>query len=288
MNAPAKVALGLFVAAGALTAYILLNRESKPAPMPATMTLAAPAPTKQSGEPAANGPTVVAIASTPAAPAPSPTPVRPPGTPDPRDPENQPRSFLVRDFRNLDALPAGFKLEGIQLTPDGFQLLPPEAGKENLPRQGVLYSPSEPLDFPSNAVTPLWLENLPDGTDMFAEFQVSPDGETWGPWQWVVVDEDSMGQMSPTMHDGSPNPNAEFTPGGIYHWGDLQYQFTRYRFTLTSESAESPTLGAFRMFYQDSTLGEGQLAQPNVNIPTPTPVSYTPPADDVVVPTPEG
>lgn len=187
----------------------------------------------------------------------------PPEYPEPEglDPEMQPRQFYVRDFRGIESVPAGFQTHNLELTNSGFRLLPPEPGKENEPRMGILESPIEAFDFPSNAVAPLWMENIPDGTDVVVEFQVSPDASNWGAWQHVGVDEDSDGQMNEYYPDGRPNPNYGYTPGGVYVWGDLQWMYVRYRATLYSDGPESPELAAFRLFYQDSTLGEGYLAQ---------------------------
>lgn len=179
------------------------------------------------------------------------------------DPENQPRAFMTMDFRNLELPPPGYRLENVVLSPEGFTLPPPEPGKENQPRMGVIESPPQMFDFFSNAVAPLWKENLPDGTDMFVEMSVSPDGIHWGPWQWVEIDEDSAGQISPTYPDGRPNPNYGYTPGTMLAWGLTQWGYVRYRVRLYSEGPAAPVLSAFRLFYQDSTLGEGRVATPD-------------------------
>ncbi|MGB9691357.1 MAG: hypothetical protein ACPL7D_04235 [Candidatus Sumerlaeaceae bacterium] len=178
------------------------------------------------------------------------------------DPENQPRAFMAMDFRNLESPPPGYRLENVVLSPEGFTLAPPEPGKENVPRIGIIESSPHMMDFFSNAVAPLWKEQLPDGTDLFVEMSVSPDGIHWGPWQWVEIDEDSAGQISPTYPDGRPNPNYGYTPGTMLAWGLTQWGYVRYRVRLYSEGPASPVLSAFRLFYQDSTLGEGQVATP--------------------------
>jgi hypothetical protein len=178
------------------------------------------------------------------------------------NPEQQPRAFMTTDFRDLAGLPTGFKLENVELTADGFQLKPAAAGAENDPRMGTIESAPQIFDFQSNAVTPMWKENLPDQTDMFIEVSVSPDGQNWGAWQWIDVDEDSVGQIAEFYPDGTPNPNYGYIPGSTMVWGLTQYQYVRYRIQLYSETGESPTLGAFRFYYQDSTLGEGHLATP--------------------------
>ncbi|HPB32456.1 MAG TPA: hypothetical protein PLB62_13460, partial [Candidatus Sumerlaeota bacterium] len=172
------------------------------------------------------------------------------------DPELQPRTYTTWDFRGLAELPDGFKMTNLELTVDGIRLLDAKPGEENEPRSGILESPPEVFDFPSNAVAPLWVEDLPEGTDMFVEVCVSPDGENWGVWHWIEPDEHGMGQISPTYPDGSPNPHYGYMPGNNLAWGNRQWQHVRYRVTLYADAEEkkNPTLGAFRLYYQDSTL----------------------------------
>lgn len=178
------------------------------------------------------------------------------------DVELQPRAFAMNDFRNLTELPEGFTAENLVLTENGLALKPPEPGEEDKPRMGMLESPPQDLDFPSNAVAPLWMEKVPDGGHLFVEMSVSPDGENWSLWDAVEVDDDSVGQIAEFYPDGKPNPNFGYTPGGLLFWGHRQYLYYRYRVTLYSETQSSPLLSAFRVFYQDSTLGEGHIAQP--------------------------
>jgi hypothetical protein len=172
------------------------------------------------------------------------------------DPELQPRAFYVRNFLGSWKLPEGFLAEGIIATPEGLQLAPGEDGL----RQGTILSPAEPFDFPSNALAPLWKENVPEGTDVMVEMQVSPNGEDWGAWQYIGIDNDSHGQIAQFYPDGTPNPNYGHTPGGLLVWGNLQFTHMRYRITMVSENVDTPTIEAFRGFYQDSTMGEGTIA----------------------------
>ncbi len=174
--------------------------------------------------------------------------------------ELQPRAYYERRFGEMAYLPDGFELDGVILGASGIELDPNLEPDEQGIRQGTLVSPPEPFDFPSNAVAPLWEENLPDGTDLVMEVQVSPDGENWGAWQYLSIDNDSYGQMMQYYPDGSPNPNYGYTPGGLLAWGDRQFQSMRYRATLVSSNSSSPLLGAFRLHYQDSTMGEGHIA----------------------------
>ena len=193
------------------------------------------------------------------------------------DPENQPRAWLVADFRGLKEVPPGFKLDGVVLTPEGFQLAPPEPGKENEPRTGFVEAPPQMLNFHSNAVALLWKETIPDSsTDVFAEVAVSPDGKNWGPWQLTEIDDGSYGNISPFFPDGTPNPSYGYTPGGVLAWGLNQYSHMRYRFRLYSEGPHSPTVSGVRVYYQDTTLGQGRLADLNAPTPTPAPDALPP------------
>ena len=177
------------------------------------------------------------------------------------DPEDQPRNFFVLDFMEISDLPEGYTLEDLEFTQDGIKLKPLTPGEEARPRYGVLHSPVLEMDFPSNAVSPLWRQDVTEeGTSVFIEVAVSPDGDNWGLWQPVHYDDDA-GQPTEFYPDGSPNPNYGYTPGGVLCWGMSQYNYFRFRATLYSETEESPSLTGFRLFYQDSTLGKGHVAE---------------------------
>lgn len=194
-----------------------------------------------------------------ATPTPTPEVVEAESEPTPIDPEHQPRKFFVMEFNNLYELPEGYTLENLQLTERGIELLPPKPGEENTPRYGVLYSPPIEMDFASNAISPLWREELPEGTDIFVEVSVSPDGENWGIWHPITPDADS--EIREFYPDGRPNPNYGYTPGGVLCWGLRQWKYFRFKITLYSEVKDSPILSGFRLFYQDSTLGQGYLTK---------------------------
>lgn len=169
----------------------------------------------------------------------------------PFDPEQQPRTTYVMDFREVDSLPPGFKLEGLELTAEGIKLQP---GTD----RGVLTSPDEFTEFPGNSFAPLWRQKLPDGSRIDVELALSPEGATWGPWTRAIADDEAHSDIFPTYPDGSPNPFYGFTPGGAYNWGEERWQAFRYRMVLSREGNESPVLEAVRFYYQDSTLGEGR------------------------------
>jgi hypothetical protein len=185
------------------------------------------------------------------------SPVQPDKTP--FDPEDQPRTFFSTDFKGLSAPPDGYTLEDLEITDKGITLKPLGEGEESKPRYGVLNSPPQEMQFPSNAVSPLWKQEVSDGTSVFVEVSLSPDGDTWGIWHPIHYDEDA-GQPTEFYPDGSPNPNFGYTPGGVLCWGMAQFKYFRYRATLYSETKDSPLLSGFRLFYQDTTLGDGHLA----------------------------
>jgi len=246
-----------------LVGVVLLKQRTPepatPAPPPDEKTLVAapvepPQPVSPTPEPTAIEETVTELAVAPielnGAPTPEPT----------MNPEDQPREFHLLDFRDQTSLPEGFVLDNVVLTDKGFQLPPPEPAEEGAPRFGTLESPAFPLEFPSNAVSPHWLEDLPKGTTVFLEVAVSPDGQNWGIWHPIEPDDD-VAEIGPLMPDGRPNPNAGHTAGGVLFWGFRQYLYYRFRVTLSSEVAETPTLSTFHLYYQDSTLGQGHIAE---------------------------
>ena len=128
-------------------------------------------------------------------------------------------------------------------------------------RVGRITSPGVKMDFASNMLSPLWKAELPDGTELSFELAVSQDGESWGPWNQMDADVDAMGAINPSFPDGRPNPNYGFTPGGILGFGLEKWQWFRYRITLSSDGGASPFVSAVRVFYQDTTLGKGRLAE---------------------------
>jgi hypothetical protein len=182
------------------------------------------------------------------------------------DPNQQPRDFVHMTF-TAGALPAGFEASGTyELTPAGITL-PPATPGDKKPRMAMVESPTLPLNFPSNAVNPLWKENSPDGTEVLVEVALSPDGEKWTDWM-PTTSGHYEGEMSPTYPDGRPNPNYGYTAGDMTFYGLKQFQYFRYAMTLYSENEASPVVSDFRLFYQDSTMGDGQIAQPGAPEPT--------------------
>ena len=177
---------------------------------------------------------------------------------DPKNPETQPRAWYTGEFNGSTNL-QGFSLEGLDLTENGLMLSQTQEGTANY---GVLESPPQKMEMLSNAVTPYWSEFIPERSDVVMELALSPDGTTWSDWMVAHPDADSVGQISEFRGDGSPNPNYGYTPAGTFAFGNNQFGYFRYRITLYSETAESPIVDSVRFFYQDSTLGEGTLVQP--------------------------
>lgn len=175
------------------------------------------------------------------------------------DPEEQPRTFYIVDYQKSRGFPQGYLTNNVMLTDRGIELA--RDGQDGaLLRSGVVESPTEAMDFSGNALCPLWKEELPEGAKVEVEVAVSPDGIHWGDWHPVEVDDDAEGQIQPYYPDGRSNPNYGFTPGGMMFGDTRLFNYFRFRFTLIAEGEHSPVLSGFRMFYQDSTLGKGRLA----------------------------
>ncbi len=175
--------------------------------------------------------------------------------------EMQPREFFVRDFRHpelYEDILEQYAVDNLRLTRNGFELPPVQAGDEGKPRVGILESPPHRMDFSSNAVSALWKEQLEGDSDIIVELAVSPNGEDWSNWYVAEPDYHSVGNIRETYPDGSPNPNYGFIPSGVMDWGVNTWDYFRYRVTLYAEGDGSPALEAFRLYYQDSTLGNGQ------------------------------
>jgi hypothetical protein len=174
------------------------------------------------------------------------------------DPELQPRTTFVQSFKEMKSLPAGYTAENLVLGAEGIQLAPP-SDPDNPRREGTLTSANQATDFPSNSFAPLWLDKLPDGTEVNLEIAFSPNGTDWGPWSPVIRSDES--EIEPVMPDGSPNPFFGYSMGPLFSWGSDQWDHFRFRVTLSSETAESPTVEAIRIYYQDSTMGDGQTGR---------------------------
>ena len=256
-----------------IIAIIMLVRNHQPPPQP--LPVQNPVESQTTPEPAGD----VADASPEPVATPAPEVTKAPPTPNPNppveatpektpmDPEDQPREHFVIELADISSLPEGYTLDNLQLTDKGIQLMPPKPGEENTPRFGVLESPPEEMVFPGNAISPFWKENLPENTSVFVEVAVSPDGENWSLWNTVMPDTDMASgdeAIGEFRQDGSVNPYYGYTPGGVFFWGMRLYKYFKFRVNLYSETPDSPTLSGFRVFYQDSTLGQGHLAEVNV------------------------
>lgn len=185
-----------------------------------------------------------------------------------RDPNAQPREIYHLSLAGKGNLPSGYEATGdFQLTEEGWTLTPPEAGEEENPRIAMFESPAIQLNFESNAVNPLWKERSPDGTEVLVEVSLSQDGHTWTDWM-PTTSGHYEGDMSPTYPDGRPNPNYGYTLGDMTFYGLKRFQFFRFAMTLYSETADAPVVSDFRLFYQDSTMGDTSMAQEEQTEPT--------------------
>lgn len=272
-NAPRiLVAVAALAVAGGAVYFLLASRREEPA----RITVEAPGRTGTPVAVARIEPTAAAPTNI-APPPPSPTPSQvytlphedaAPTFPAPSptmDPEDQPRNFHVADFTK--GMPEGFTLEGVQWTEKGFQLAPGKAGE---PRTGVVTSAVVTMESPRNSIGPLWKEDLPEGTSVLFEIAISPDGKTWGEWLPLIGDEELTGDIHEFYPDGRPNPHYGYTSPGPMNWAADTWQAFRYRATLSSATEQTPTLEAVRVFYQDSTMGEGRtgdIESQNVFVP---------------------
>lgn len=179
-----------------------------------------------------------------------------------RDPETQPRTYFDQSFSNLTSTPDGFTVVGeeMRLSGLGWTLAPATAGDETRPRSAMVESPVLPLEFPSNAMNPMWREDSPAGTEVLVELALSPDGKNWTDW-FPTTGGHLPQEIPPTYPDGTPNPNYGYQQGDMVFWGLKQHKFFKYAITLYSETGAAPTVTDFRMFYQDSTMGEGAIAE---------------------------
>lgn len=175
------------------------------------------------------------------------------------DPESQPRSFHRTSFRNLDKFPAGFTLTGdyLRLSAQGWTLAPPTEGEEDLPRSGMVESPVFELDFPSNALSSLWKEDVPAGTDVLVELAASPDGVNWTDWYPTTGEHVDDEPVQFNEDTGEPNPNYGYTFGDVAFFGLGKYKYYKYNLMLYSETGDSPVLSDLAIYQQDSTMGDG-------------------------------
>ncbi len=180
------------------------------------------------------------------------------------DPDLQPRKILHITLAGMRTVPDGYETTGdFHLAQGGWTLAPPAPGEEARPRIAMIESPPLTLDFQSNAVNPLWKEVSPDGTEVLVEVSLSQDGANWTDWM-PTTSGHYEGGVSPTFPDGRPNPNYGYTLGDMTFYGLTRFQFFRYAVTMYSETDETPVVSDFRLFYQDSTMGDADLVQTNV------------------------
>lgn len=184
----------------------------------------------------------------------APTSIDSPGTTE--DPESQPREFLTHDFTMGSSALEGHDLQGLAVSAEGLHLA-------DSATEGRLVSPAVELDFPSNAVAILWREQLAEESQLEVELSVSPDGRAWSDWQTVERLPSGHNEIQRVFPDGTPNPNFGFVPGHHHVWGLKQWNYVRYRVVLqrTTRRVDSPLLQAVRIYHQDSTLGQGYVAE---------------------------
>lgn len=266
----------LYVSLGAAALLVLLRYAAPGAPdpsAPASERASAPGPHAEPASP--GGSAQPAMRAPGASPSPDPT-----STPAPRadssagnrvDPTRQPRAFWVVDFQSSDPLKVGYQLEGLESTRAGLTLAAATGAaprhlrtsdRVQAAREGRLTSPAIALDFPANAFTPLWKAELPPDAKFAFDLSVSSDGTTWSRWYDLEPDPDSEGLIEPTMPDGRPNPNHGYVPGRLLALGLTLWSHVRFRVQLSAETPDPVILKSLRLYYQDSTLGQGRTVAP--------------------------
>lgn len=142
--------------------------------------------------------------------------------------DNGPRAYLVEDFTDANKSYDKYKLENVQVTPNGLTLAP---GAE----KGTIESPTMVLQMPSSTTAFLWKQDVPKGSGVKVEMAVSADNQSWSPWYPV----DDMGDdINPLYPDGSPNPNYGYVPGTYVSLGLDLVPFIRYRMTLLQNCSD--------------------------------------------------
>lgn len=137
--------------------------------------------------------------------------------------------------------------------------------EHGLKSSGALESKPLALDFPSNAWVLLWrmspaTANTRSG-ELSAEIALSADGKSWGRWMSISAgDLADAGDIAPKLAGGAPNPSFGFIAGELVTTGTTQWRFVRYRIVRSADGAEAPLIDAARIYYQDTTLGSGRLA----------------------------
>lgn len=174
------------------------------------------------------------------------------------DPDDQPRTFYVADFVENPSVLEGGEFHNAQLTERGIELASDGLDESGI-REGWVISPPVEADFAYNAMVPLWKVEQPEGTGIMVEMSVSPDGETWSDWEIAQMDQE-FSEINPTYPDGSPNPNYGYFSGGLMFGRLLLFDQFRFRLTLISENDNTPIIPGMRVYYTDSTLGEGDYA----------------------------
>lgn len=266
----------LYVSLGAAALLVLLRYAAPGAPdpsIPGPERASAPGPHAETDRDIARpGESARAVGASPSPdPTSTPAPRADSSAGNPLDPGRQPRAFWVMDFQSSDPLKTGYQLEGLESTRAGLTLAvatgaAPKAlrrsDRTQAAREGRLTSPVIALDFPANAFTPLWKAELPPDAKLAFDLSVSSDGTTWSRWYDLEPDPDSEGLIEPTMPDGRPNPNHGYVPGRLLALGLTLWSHVRFRVQLSAETPDRVILKSLRLYYQDSTLGQGRTAVP--------------------------
>jgi hypothetical protein len=180
----------------------------------------------------------------------------------PEPAKNAETAYLIEDFTDPNKKWDNYKMSNVVMTAEGITLAPGAT-------EGVFESPPLPMAFPGNMVAPLWKQEVPQGAAVDVQMAISPDNQMWSDWYPLP---DTGDDISPIYPDGTPNPNYGHVPGSYISTGLDLSAFTRYRFTLRTTGGETEyrkpdgtfadrlLLSRLRVYYLDSTLGEGKPA----------------------------
>lgn len=126
------------------------------------------------------------------------------------------------------------EMEGVELRGDSLVLV------EGSTRGTYTSAPiASPLGNTTD-VAPLWLADVPPGTELSMETAVSYDGQGWSDWL-------------PEPVEAYPVRDGEY--GGALIWVDGGAVQVRFRVTMSSDGAASPSLRHVALFFNDTSPG---------------------------------
>lgn len=106
--------------------------------------------------------------------------------------------FIIDQFHHWQSIPPGYVADGVRLENGVITLI--DASETSHPRDGILVSPVLPLHQPAMAAPVDQSVEMPEGSGIQLQVQLSEDGETWSPWLIVQRDAPPDGnRIAPAM-----------------------------------------------------------------------------------------